>query len=52
MKGKLKREVFPCEELSECDFPRGKPRMELWWIFPKDEKSIREDEAIYLGMTS
>ena len=52
MKGKLKREVFSCEELSECDFPRAKPRMELWWIVPKDEKSIREDEAIYLGLTS
>ena len=52
VKGKLKREVFSCEELSECDFPRAKPRMELWWIVPKDEKSIREDEAIYLGLTS
>ena len=26
--------------------------MELWSIVPKDEKSIREDEAIYLGLTS
>ena len=52
MKGQLKREVFSCEYLNECEFPRGKPRMELWSIVPKDEKSIREDEAIYLGLTS
>ena len=52
VKGQLKREVFLCEDLNECEFPRGKPRMERWSIVPKDEKSIREDEAIYLGLTS
>ena len=52
VKGKLKREVFSCEELSECDFPRAKPRMELWSIISQGKELHSFGDSIYLGMTS
>ena len=52
VKGKLKREVFSCEELSECEFPRGKPRMERWSIISQGKELHSFGDSIYLGMTS
>ena len=52
VKGKLKREVFLCEDLNECDFPRGKPRMERWSIISQGKELHSFGDSIYLGMTS
>lgn len=52
VKGQLKREVFSCEELNACEFPRGKPRMERWSIISQGKELHSFGDSIYLGMTS